>query len=568
MLLRASSAQRSFSFSAMAKLAATALLSSVLVACGGDGSSGGNGSSGSVDGGGDSGLTTVQIGNGLGNNFEIGAIGVQNAELQSGGATQLIVNVVDSDGNAYLEAVTVNFSSNCIADNLASVVIEGDDNTTETGGLTAQYVSAGCSGQDIVTAIASVNGATIEASATINIAPDEILSVQFVEATPTQLSLRGVGGVESATVRFRLVGQQSAPIVGENVTFSLSTDAGGISLAETTAESNTMGEVTAIVRSGTVHTTVQVTATHDSSAISGTSAGIDISTGIPQEQRLSLSLQPANPLAWSVDGAEVEVNIISSDQFGNPVQDGTVVSFASPEAGSIPSSCTTSEGRCSVTWVSSDPRPVDGRLTIIAYTAGAENFTDNNGDAIFNDPDSFDFASMDLAEQYTDENENGQYDQGEFFFDFNNNGQRDVADGQWNGPLCEHASLCGADEVGIGETALIVMSTNNVQLLDTGTLTNPIVLNTGETFNGSGLILSDGNGNAPAFGTSISWTTTIGTLNGASAETYEIGSRTEARGPFGMSLTAPNTPGNGVVTMRVEVPDVQIQTFSWGVTVQ
>ncbi|MFK8018346.1 MAG: fibronectin type III domain-containing protein [Pseudomonadales bacterium] len=549
----------------------------LLAGCGG---SGGNTAT-AIDDGVTDDPDVVQIGNGIGEAFVLGEIGIAQATLQSGGSTQLQISFVNAAGAAVTESIRVTISSNCIANSQSS--IEGELETT-SGGLTLDYNSNGCTGDDLITATATTPGGTaIQATGTVTIEEDAVLSVQFIAGDePAQLSLRGVGGVESVQLKFRLVGQQSAPIVGESITFSLSTEAGGIALAETTAESNNMGEVTAIVQSGTVHTTVVVTATHDATGISGNSEGINISTGIAQANRLSMSVEYRNPRGFNFDGTEVGVGIIAADQFGNPVPDNTVISFASPEGGTIPSSCSTVNGRCSVTWVSSDPRPLGGpgdragRATIIAYTSGVEEFGDVNGNSIFDDGDVFD-ASMDLDEPFVDENENGMYDAGEFFFDFNSNGVIDIADGVWNGPLCEHSSLCAptTDEVGIYRTQLIVMSTDGVALdvippADQNPALSyfdqPINIEAGQTETIYGLILQDLNGNAVPIDTTYSFETTIGTLVGTTE--FKIGSRTEPKLVSGVTISAPSDPTTGTLSMLIEVPGFEVVQASWPINVQ
>ena len=551
----------------------------LLAGCGGDG---GGGGTTAIDDGVTEDPDVVRIGNGIGEAFVLGEIGIAQATLQSGGSTQLQISFVDDVGAAVTESLRVTISSSCIASSQSS--IEGELETS-SGGLTLDYNSNGCTGDDLITATATTpSGSTIQATGTVTIEEDAVLSVQFIAGDePAQLSLRGVGGVESVQLKFRLVGQQSAPIVGEAITFSLSTEAGGIALAETTAESNNMGEVTAIVQSGTVHTTVVVTATHDATGISGNSEGINISTGIAQANRLSMSLEYRNPRGFNFDGTEVGVSIIAADQFGNPVPDNTVISFASPEGGTIPSSCSTVNGRCSVTWISSDPRPFGGagdragRASIIAFTSGAEEFGDANGNSIFDDGDVFD-ASMDLDEPFVDENENGIYDAGEFFFDFNSSGAIDVADGVWNGPLCEHSSLCAptTDEVGIYRTAVIVMSTDGIEVdVDpTGValpfydpdVSGTIVMEAGDSSFIGGLILSDTNGNSVPLDTTVSFETTVGALIGTSE--FKVGSTTEPQEGFGIILNAPTDPTSGLIIMRVEVPDVVVQERFWNITTQ
>ena len=116
------------------------------------------------------------------------------------------------------------------------------------------------------------------------------------------------------------------------------------------------------------------------------------------QNSFSLSLSSLNPAAWNHDGVEVDVNVIASDRFNNPVPDGTAVLF-STEFGQISPSCLTEDGRCSGTWTSSDPRdlgtndiryPHEGITTITAQIVGEESFIDTNSNSIFDDGDILD----------------------------------------------------------------------------------------------------------------------------------------------------------------------------------
>lgn len=65
-----------------------------------------------------------------------------------------------------------------------------------------------------------------------------------------------------------------------------------------------------------------------------------------------------------------------ADHFNNPVPDGTAVSFTA-EGGVVGASCLTEAGQCSVKFCAASPRPVDGRITILAYALGEETFQDD-----------------------------------------------------------------------------------------------------------------------------------------------------------------------------------------------
>jgi hypothetical protein len=149
---------------------------------------------------------------------------------------------------------------------------------------------------------------------------------------------------------------------------------------------------------------------------------------------------------------DVELTVYIGDRNNQSLTDAHTVYFV-PEYGLVdPSSCVTEEGKCSVTW-SAIKRPdvggpgSDGRVTITAYTAGEEGFTDTNGNSLFDDNDAgFD----DLEEPYVDVDESNGYNAGDTIIDVVSindptgaNGVHDIADGFFNGNGCTHTSLCG-----------------------------------------------------------------------------------------------------------------------------
>jgi hypothetical protein len=203
-----------------------------------------------------------------------------------------------------------------------------------------------------------------------------------------------------------------------------------------------------------------------------------ISTGIADQNSLSLSLEMLNAPAWNHDGVKVKANIYAADRYNNPVPDGTTVSFYT-ELGQIEPSCTTSKGYCSVIWTSTDPRYLgvsgdtryaqDGITTITAKVIGEESFLDTNANGIFDMGDVFDTIS-DRGEAYADYNMNyddghgltNHYDQGldRFILDYNGNGSYDSKDSKYTGLNCQHPTLC-ADDNGLKDiftSAELVMS--------------------------------------------------------------------------------------------------------------
>jgi len=324
-----------------------------------------------------------------------------------------------------------------LTDSNGVAIIQIDpENATGAGELSASYESETTT---IAFQITSSTGGNIS-------------SINFISSDPKTISLAGTGGigrVETSKLIFQVMDEFGVPVQGEQVDFELSTTVGGISLTAENEITNSEGNVSVSVNSGTVHTSVRVTAAlYSNPLISTVSDGIVISSGVPDQDSFSLSTETFNPEAWNYDGEEVTITIRASDHFNNPVPAGTMVSFTT-EGGSIDPSCQLDEtGACSVTWRSQNPRPFDGRITILATAIGDESFTDLNGNGRYDATDFFE----DLPEAFRDDNETDDHDNdSEEFLDFNSDGIYTPANGIYNGVLCSD----DAKQSGDGTTELV-----------------------------------------------------------------------------------------------------------------
>lgn len=257
------------------------------------------------------------------------------------------------------------------------------------------------------------------------------------------MALKGSGGgtglSEQSLVTFKVTDSSGAAVSGQTVTFSLSTDLGGVALDSTSATTDSAGNAVAVVNSGTLPTPVRVTATlGDLIVLSDT---LNVSSGLPVASRFSIyvaSTQVGGCTAAPTNAGDCTTLEISGfDRFGNPVVDGTVVNVVTNCGGvgqdgtNSTGSCvfgTDSFGRCEVTWIAPEgwsggaPGTCSGEPgRVLAYTLGEEDFTDSDGDAYFSQGNS----NTEEAEPYLDENSDTNYDSGEFFVDWNKNGQHD-----------------------------------------------------------------------------------------------------------------------------------------------
>lgn len=386
----------------MRRSSSIALLGLVLLAACGGGSKLTQQTGGAVTSGSGSGGTVLEFGyQPPTGTFESANIYTQSGstKISAGGSTSLQVNVYDkTTGALYTGATTVTFTSSCNS----AITIEGAaagtaTTSTTTGTVSATYVAgSSCVTSDTVDATAVGNGQTLTASVVIPIAPATVGSIEFISATPSNITLEGTGattstGTSSATsaVVFEVLDTAGSPSNLAAVTFSLNTTVGGITLTSpqtgitgTTATGTTSanGQVEVIVGGGSVATTVRVTAATnatDGGSISTQSSALTISTGIPTSNNISLSVKCPNVEAWNIDGVTVPVTVRMTDRFSNPVPDGTTANFRTT-LGGIQGTCQTASsvsesGVCTVNWVSKAPYSISGNPQTTAGSANVNN---------------------------------------------------------------------------------------------------------------------------------------------------------------------------------------------------
>jgi hypothetical protein len=512
---------------------------------GGEGAGGGGGvGTGGGTGGGGTTTNTVRIGSGFGTSFQQGMLQLGVTSLAAGGSTGVTATLVTSTGDLYTtSSVDVTFNSPCVGQGLATLTTPVK---TTTGIASATYVATGCSGPDVITATATVNGTTMTANGTVTVAAAGVGSIQFISATPPNIALQGTGGAgrsENSTVIFRVVDSTGGPVANTNVSFALNSTVGGIALSPATATTNTSGQVQTVVTSGTVATTVRVTATVVGLSIGTQSDQLTVTTGIPDQDSTSLSIETLNPETWNRDGIVDKVTIRLSDRFNNPVPNGTAVTFTA-EGGQIVSQCVTTGGACTVDWTSQSPRPTNGRVSILATAIGEESFTDVDGNGRYGQPDSFD----DIDEPFRDDNEDGTRQSAEPFYDFNTSGTFDLADGQFNGLLCDTVNPAGdcsptAKTVAVNSNAVLVMSGCDVDLAPfAASLAAPATYTA---------IFRDMRGQPLPLGTTITFSTTNGTIVGGNAFTYP---NTLTAQTYGVTVNKDATASSGSMFIAIKCP--------------
>ena len=537
--------------------------------------------------------TTVSLGSGSGSSFVPNVLALGSSSLSVGGSTSITANLVQSNGTLYTSPATISFNSPCVASGNATIPATA---TTSTGQVSVTYSAKGCAGNDTITATTSVGSQNLSATGTVNVAQAAIGSIAYVSATPTNIALKGTGDTtrpEVSTVIFRVLDVSGGPRAGASVSFALNTTVGGITLTSATATSDASGNVQAIVNAGTIATPVRVTATvAGATPISTQSSQLSISTGIPTAGSFSLAAACFNIEGLNYDGTTTTLTARLADRFSNPAPNGTAVSFQS-EGGSVLSQCLTSTtssegGLCSVDLRSSNPRPADGRLTVLATAIGEESFTDADGNGVFTAADGFRLTAsgglpaQDLGEPYLDVNENGAYDLGEPFYDFNSNGLRDSPDGKFNGALCQDAARCPDLTVDptrksapIGASTIIIFSGSNALITKTdGTALASVTLPISSATSIS-VWVRDSNGNAMPGSTVISGTVANAGLSIIAPSSFTMpctaapaNSLVSGATVFTFGVASGTTLGTGQFTVSVKTPKGNETLARINVTVQ
>lgn len=540
------------------QLLAVTALAATLAACGGSTSGGdddnGGGSSGGGSGSGGGGTTnpdnpssTTRIGSFDGNgNFQEGVINATPRQLVSGATSELQVVLVDGQGTRLSSDVDVRFTSPCIADGLAEV--DPATASTTSGSARTTYTARGCDGADTVSASAIIDQTTYRATTSIETESAAPGALSFQSVSNTLLGIRGAGSSlpEQSEVVFQVTDDNGNPTPNQPVNFSLSSDTGGISLGAQSNQTDTNGVARTTITSGTVATTVRVKATvttTDGRNLTSQSSRLAITTGVPDNGSMTLGAETLNIEGLRFADTTTTLSAFLADRFNNPAPDGTSVTFTS-EGGTVEGSCETEGGSCSVSLTSTNPKPADGRVTVLATATGEEDFVDTNGNGRF-DCDSAD-TFTDLGEAFADENENGRYDSGEFFIDLNGDNSYSSGDGRYNGifrgegcPTIEASSINVRDSVVIvfsGSSQTINISPANIALSDT-----PVTVL---------VSVVDQNGQRPPAQTTIAATTSRGEIDGPTSYTVDS---SNAPGPYVANFTLePGTEG-GTGTFRIDV---------------
>lgn len=344
-------------------------------------------------------------------------IALSSSNLNSGGSTNITLKTKDSSSNIDQNDITVSFDASCGSFDNNSVV------SSNQGDVTATYTAVDangnlCAGTQTITATPTNNPANKQ-TRTVNIAGVEASSIFYTTTESVQLGASNSGSSSSEQIEFTVYAN-GRPAANQQVDISkifAPNDFSFVTLNNQTSQtvtSNSQGTVVVNLYPGALPGPVEIKATLKSNpSIFALSKDVSVATGRATQNGFSVSLSK-NVLAVGVDGDTATITARLVDRVGNPVPNGTVVSFVS-EGGRVTPNCATQAGVCSVEFSTQNPRPVDNRISVIAYVEGDKDYIDRDGDNQFSAGDVF---THNIGDFFRDDNENNQYDSvaGEFVY--------------------------------------------------------------------------------------------------------------------------------------------------------
>ncbi|KAB0651087.1 hypothetical protein F7P73_14790 [Acinetobacter bohemicus] len=347
-------------------------------------------------------------------NITLANLSVANTALESGGSTNITLKTKNQSG-ANQNNVAVNFSASCGTFEPATVI------SSNQGDVITSYKAIAangelCEGQAVITA--ATNGAST-VPVTVNIAAIKADSLVYTTTSAIDLGIRNSGSAASGQIEFTLYAN-GTPAKDKEVRIELTDappDLNFISLGNRDpriVKSDSNGKVVVNLYPGSLPGPVEIKATLVSAPnVSALSKNVKVSTGRVTQNGVSLSVSKQS-LRTDIDGDTAVITARLRDRVGNAVPTGTVISFVS-EGGKVDPNCATDvQGVCTVTLTTQSPRPLDNRVTVLAFVEGDKDYDDNDGNNSFS---TIDTLKKNIGSFFRDDNEDNIFNVGEFIYE-------------------------------------------------------------------------------------------------------------------------------------------------------
>lgn len=352
----------------------------------------------------------------LSNDVLLSEITTDAQMVESGASTNIMLKTISKSNGAVLNDVVVDFRTSCGTFEPSTVTSLNQGNVLTTYNAIDSNGNL-CEGVQTVTA--TTNSGRVLKTTQITIAPIEVNSIVY-KSGPMNLGIQKSGSSSSGQIEFDIF-SNGRPATNQDVIVELLRGpedfnfVNATNRAPKTIRSNAAGKIIVNLFPGNKPGPVEIKATLASNPnIFALSKEVAIATGRVTQNGLSLSIEK-NVLQNSKDGDTSTITASMVDRVGNPVPDGTVISFVT-EGGRVTPNCSTVGGTCSVTLSTQDPRPSNNRVTVLAFVEGEKSYIDIDGDNLYTK--GIDKLISNIGDFFRDDNENNEYDAtlGEFIY--------------------------------------------------------------------------------------------------------------------------------------------------------
>ncbi len=296
--------------------------------------------------------------------------------VNSGGAptTDTLVYVVKDVVGAVLKGVTVQ-----------PVIVEGLNSgeylspstaISNDSGKVSVILFSGVKSGEIKVAVKVIAGSVTSVTSdikTVYVKPGPLASIEFISLDNKDLSVKGVGGTENASLIFEAHDGLGNALIGNLSTKLYFQILGGPGFGEQIKPDSVTadpvnGRVKAVLTSGTKSTVLQVIARNASGSVKSTPVTININGGFPVDSLLNMIFGKRN--FSIVQNAANEVTVQSGDRYGNPVRIGTALNFATNGGIIEGSKFTDAQGNTVVKFQTINDTRLLGPRSITANTIG------------------------------------------------------------------------------------------------------------------------------------------------------------------------------------------------------
>lgn len=328
----------------------------------------------------------------------------------------------DENGNPMVEGtnITVNFSNeNLVLSGDTDVTLgdfsESGDGKTEFGFQVTKPDTVEIFGNLTLTILAEGPNGSTRKTLTFggnDLKPAEPGSIYLSSSSSNSIGVKGTMQREDAKLTFIIQDKNGNPVGRENpaeVEFNFGNQPnGGESLSPSTATTNSSGEVSTTLTSGTTAGTVQVIAkvtTDNGDEILSKPVAIAIHSGLPDEDHITFRSEQNN-IPFQEIGTKVSVTLLAGDRYGNNAQPGTMVYFTT-NGGFIEGSAPINEnGEATTQLTIANPFPLNGIATLTASTADdQQNEISETHQVVFSEEPQIKIESGSIdVENFTSEN--------------------------------------------------------------------------------------------------------------------------------------------------------------------